>query len=256
MTYSKKKYLQFLKSYGVVAAGLTFYACNHDNDAFINNHNNEKISPEEVIAIVNGKLETEFPNADKEVILNFFKDNIEFFKKDDDTINDFFSFINGDINVLKEFVSGQEKLEDWSLKNLDLKRQQLKAEEDKIKAQEEALKTEKAERIKSQIAEIKIELQTLQDEDKELKKEEEALKSQKEDLKNKENELKIRKKENTDKQKVYKQKRKQLESSLKPQKTKTTKKKVNEVIVLEDTPKDENREEEFIVHNVTSGDEG
>lgn len=238
MTYSKKKYLQFLKSCGVVAAGLTFYACNHNNDAFVNKHNNEKISPEEVIAIVNGKLEVEFPNADKEVILKFFTDNIEFFKKNDDAINDFFSFINGDTNALNEFVSGQEKLEDWSLKNLDLKGQQLKAEEDKIKAQEEALKAEKEEIIKSQIAEIKIELQTLQDEEKELKTEEEALKFQKEGLKNKENELKRHKKENTDKQKVYKQKIKQLESSLKPQKTKTTKKKVKEFIVLEDTPED------------------
>lgn len=243
-----------MKSCGVVAAGLTFYACNHDNDAFINNHNNEKISPEEVIAIVNGKLETEFPNADKEVILNFFKDNIEFFKKDDDTINDFFSFINGDTNALNKFVSGQEKLEVWSLKNLDLKGQKLKAEEDKIKAQQEALKAGQEEIIKNQIAGIKIELQTLQDEEKELKKEEEALKIQKEGLKNKENELKRHKKENTDNQKVYKQKIKQLESYLKPQKT--TKKKVKKVIVLEDTPKDENREEEFIVHNVTSGDEG
>ena len=242
-----------MKSCGVVAAGLTFYACNHDNDAFVNNHNNEKISPEEIIAIVNGKLEADFPNEDKEVILNFFKDNIEFFKKDDETINDFFSFINGDINELKKFVTGQEKLEDWNWKNLDLKRQQLKTEAAKIKAQEEALKAETEEIIKSQIAKTKIQLQTLQ---KELKKEEEALKSQKEDLKNKENELKRRKKENTDKQKVYKQKIQQLESSLKPQKTKTTKKKVKEVIVLEDTPKDENREEEFIVHNVTSGDEG
>lgn len=241
-----------MKSCGVVAAGLTFYACNHANDAFVNKHNNEKISPEEVIAIVNGKLEAAFPNADKEVILKFFKDNIEFFKKDDDTINDFFSFINGDTNALNKFVSGQEKLEDWSLKNLNLKGQQLKAEEDKIKAQIEALQTEKAEKIKSQIAEIQIELQTLQDEEKNLKnkeealkiqkedfkKEEEALKIQKEDLKNKENELKRLKKENTDNQKENKQKIKQLESSLKPQKTKTTKKKVKEFIVLEDTLED------------------
>lgn len=249
MTYSKKKYLQFLKSCGVVAAGLTFYACNHDNDAFVNNHNNEKISPEEIIAIVNGKLEADFPNEDKEVILNFFKDNIEFFKKDDETINDFFSFINGDINELKKFVTGQEKLEDWNWKNLDLKRQQLKTEAAKIKAQEEALKAETEEIIKSQIAKTQIQLQTLQDKEKELKKEEEALKSQKEDLKNKENELKIRKKENTDTQKASKQKIKQLESSLKPQKTKTktTKKKVS---------KDENREEVFIVHNVIPEDEG
>ena len=179
MTYSKKKYLQFLKSCGVVAAGLTFYACNHDNDAFVNQHTNEKISPEEVIAIVNDKLESEFPNADKEVILNFFKDNIEFFKKDDDTINDFFRSIKGDIDVLKKFVSGQEKLEDWSLKNLDTKEKQLKAEGDKIKAQREALIAEKEENIKSQIAEIQTKLQTLQDEEAELKKEEEALKAKK-----------------------------------------------------------------------------
>ena len=156
-----------MKSCGVVAAGLTFYACNHNNDAFVNKHNNEKISPEEVIAIVNGKLEAEFPNADKEVILKFFTDNIEFFKKDDDTINDFFSFINGDTNALNKFVTGQEKLEDWSLKNLDLKGQQLKTEANKIKAQEEALKAEKEEIIKSQIAEIKIKLHLLQEEEKE-----------------------------------------------------------------------------------------
>ena len=244
-----------MKSCGVVAAGLTFYACNHDNDAFINKHNNEKISEKEVIAIVEGKLESEFPKSDKETILKFFKDNIEFFQKDDNIINDFFSYINGDADLLDKFVNKEEKLEDWRLKNLDLKGQQLKAKEDKIKAQREALDAEIEESIKSQIAEIKIQLQPLQDEERKLKEEEEDLKTQKEELKNKENELKIRKKENTYNQKEYKHKIKQLESSLKPQKTKTTKKKVKEVIVLEDTPKDESREEEFIVHNVTSGDE-
>ena len=110
MTYSKKKYLQFLKSCGIVSAGCAFYACNQGNDSFDNKQNDEKISPDEILTIVNKKLNSEFTNINKEEVLKFFNDNIALFQNNDSSITDFFSHINGNSELLNEFITGKNNI--------------------------------------------------------------------------------------------------------------------------------------------------
>jgi len=182
-----------LKSLGIVTTSFAFYSCDQGENGKnrIQLVNDEKISAEEVIALVNEKLNSDFPETEKDDVLKFFNDNMEFFQKDNNAV-DFFKSINSNAELLNAFVKGDKKLNDWyfqtSFKKIkDQAEEQLltlNTEFDKLLQESGALKDNEKDlnAEKELLGKEKAELETLVKKLEALKKEVEAKKLKIKDL--------------------------------------------------------------------------